>query len=94
MNELNNSKKKARKEVQQALKDLKTGPCRDCKMSFPYFVMDLDYIGPREKFSISKALEHVNDKNFQFIISQLQESEVVCSNCHRIRDFKRGTRGK
>lgn len=56
--------------------------------------MDLDYVGPRENFSISRALENANERNLNFILAQLQQSEVVCSNCHRIRDYKRGNRGK
>lgn len=76
------------------MKDKKASPCKDCNKKFPYFVMDLDYVGSREKFSISKAFKYINDKNLQFILTQLSSTEVVCSNCHRIRDYKRGNRGK
>ena len=87
-------KKQSKHTVQDMVRAKKNKPCTDCKHSFPYYVMDLDYTGPRDRFSLSNAVRHANPKNLAFILKELELSEPVCSNCHRIRDHLRGTRGK
>ena len=62
-------------------------PCKDCGIRYPYYVMDFDHL---EKY------DKMNDINFLSstgrigaLKKEIAKCEIVCSNCHRIRTFKR-----
>ncbi len=78
--------KKYRKSIRDYIKNIKeVTPCVDCKLKYPYYVMDFD---------------HLDDKSFNvnFLSStgrigllkkEIKKCEVVCSNCHRVRTYCR-----
>lgn len=60
-------------------------PCTDCKVTYPYYVMDFDHLGAKEHL-ISRL---ANSGNQSALDRELSKCEVVCSNCHRIRSYSR-----
>lgn len=74
-----------RESIKAYIRDVKSVPCTDCGVSYPYYVMDFDHL--RDKaFTISKL---ANQKNLQKVKDEIAKCDVVCSNCHRERTHKR-----
>lgn len=79
-----------RKKQQQArdayLRDLKgSTPCADCGQQYPYYVMDFDHL--RDKVdSVARMKRGVC---LERIIAEAEKCEIVCSNCHRARTWRR-----
>lgn len=75
-----------RRELRNWVYDLKENtPCTDCKLSYPYYVMDFDHIEDKI-INISKV---VNSGSKTKTIKEIEKCEVVCANCHRERTFRR-----
>lgn len=70
--------------------ELKSRPCMDCGGKFPPYVMDFDHLDPDLKVSNISAMVNVGMSQ-EVIQRELNKCELVCSNCHRIRSFKRGS---
>ena len=78
------NRKKAR--LRALVQEKKQEPCADCGVSYPYYVMDFDHITDDKVMMISQlVLRGATTKLFV----ELEKCEVVCSNCHRIRTWKR-----
>lgn len=60
-------------------------PCKDCGKNYPYYVMDFDHLEDK-KILISKV---INSGSWTQTKAEVAKCEIVCSNCHRIRTFKR-----
>lgn len=66
----------------------KSTPCADCKLHFPYYVMDFDHLDGDEKaFGIAIAIQH--SYSWRRLRAEIEKCEIVCANCHRIRTFQR-----
>jgi hypothetical protein len=75
-----------REQIRQHIHKLKAAAaCADCNKNYPYYVMDFDHIEAKE-YLISKL---VNSGNISRLEKELTKCEIVCSNCHRIRTYKR-----
>lgn len=75
-----------RRELRKWLNSLKeASPCIDCKIQYPYYVMDFDHIG------VKKGLisEIINSGNAKKLKEEIEKCELVCANCHRIRTYRR-----
>lgn len=71
------------------VKQAKSVPCKDCGVSYPYYVMDFDHRNSSEKkFSLSK---YNQIGNLEKIKAEIAKCDVVCANCHRERTFGRIT---
>ena len=57
-------------------------PCADCKLNFPYYVMDFDHVRGIKHKNVSELIPTLSKKK---IDDEIKKCEVVCSNCHRIR---------
>ncbi len=66
------------------VRELKNKPCKDCNIKYPYYVMDFDHL-EEKNFTMSK----VGKRRLDVIIHEASNCDVVCSNCHRIRTWKR-----
>lgn len=64
-------------------------PCFDCKISYPYYVMDFDHVRGVKHKNVSELISTLSKKK---IDAEIAKCEIVCSNCHRIRTHIRKTR--
>jgi DNA-binding CsgD family transcriptional regulator len=78
-----------RKKIKEYIQQLKSStPCADCNKSYPYWIMEFDHLPLEEKrFGINKWHESTSD--FEEVRNEIKKCEVVCSNCHRDRTYKR-----
>lgn len=75
-----------RREIKAWLNELKqASPCVDCKVSYPYYVMDFDHIGEKST-EINKL---INVTSYRRLEEEIAKCELVCSNCNRARTHKR-----
>ncbi len=79
--------RKRRLELRRLIDQLKeASPCKDCKVNYPYFVMDFDHIGEEKNKEINKLINAGNSKKLR---EEIALCELVCSNCHRFRTQRR-----
>lgn len=65
---------------------LKTFPCVDCNNMFHPAAMDFDHrVGTIKKATISDL---VKSKHYK-LMREINKCDLVCSNCHRVRTYKR-----
>ena len=79
---------KTQKEfLAQYLKDLKEkNPCMDCKISYPYYMMDFDHVRGTKQANVAELINTLSKKRLD---AEIAKCEIVCSNCHRIRTHVR-----
>lgn len=63
----------------------KSKPCMDCGGTFHFVAMDFDHVRGEKLFSLGVVQGHSVEK----IMAEIAKCDVVCSNCHRIRTWKR-----
>jgi lysyl-tRNA synthetase class I len=63
-----------------------SSPCLDCKLSYPYYVMDFDHVRGRKQKNVMELINTLSKKK---IDEEIAKCEIVCSNCHRIRTHMR-----
>jgi hypothetical protein len=63
-----------------------TTSCTDCKQKFPAYVMDFDHLPNFDKI---KNVSSLIRSHMEVVIAEIKKCEIVCSNCHRIRTYKR-----
>jgi hypothetical protein len=66
------------------LKDNKQ--CVDCKNFYPHYVLDFDHLRDK-KYGIAQMKG--SGLSIERILEEISKCELVCSNCHRIRTWKR-----
>lgn len=64
-------------------------PCVDCKIQYPYYVMDFDHVRGRKHKNVMELVPTLSKKK---VDEEIAKCEVVCSNCHRIREYIRKSR--
>ena len=68
------------------VRQMKSRPCADCGVQYPYYVMDFDHRdGTRKSF----ALNSVHRVKMSAIRQEIEKCDVVCANCHRERTQRR-----
>lgn len=78
-------RKNKRKQNQRFIQDHKESkPCMDCGVKYPYYVMDFDHIDNKD-YNVSQMLTLSSNT----ILKEIEKCNLVCSNCHRIRTYKR-----
>lgn len=61
-------------------------PCADCGEFFHPCAMDFDHLhGKRFDIGSAARLGYSNEE----ILKEIEKCEIVCSNCHRVRTYKR-----
>jgi hypothetical protein len=69
------------------LRDIKgRTPCADCKIQYPYYVMDFDHVRGKKHANVMELVQTLSKKK---IDEELAKCEIVCSNCHRVRTHMR-----
>jgi hypothetical protein len=85
-----------RRPAWEFIKSYKDGkPCLDCKIEWPYYVLEFDHREPENKsYTISNmASTHWREKDWPEISEEIAKCDLVCRNCHVIRSHGRGNRG-
>lgn len=62
---------------------VKSAPCMDCGVAYPWYVMDLDHVRGEKASDVSSMVD--NGVSLSKIKREIAKCDVVCSNCHRIR---------
>lgn len=75
-------RRNSRQRAYDRLAAMKTGPCVDCKVSYPHYVMDYDHVRGEKTKNLAKM---VGRTSWDKILEEIDKCELVCSNCHRIR---------
>lgn len=80
--------RESKKEMRNLIIDTKTDqPCADCKVTYPYYVLDFDHLpGSDKAFTIGESVKRVGKRQ---MIDEIAKCDIVCANCHRIRTFNR-----
>ena len=79
--------KKQKEFLAQYLKDLKEkNPCKDCKISYPYYMMDFDHVRGTKQANVAELIGTLSKKRLD---EEIAKCEIVCSNCHRARTYAR-----
>lgn len=84
-NRLAKRRKLVREEIKEYIRKVKDVPCADCKIKYPFYVMQFDHIRDKE-FNISTA---INFHTLNKIKLEIAKCEIVCANCHAERTFQR-----
>lgn len=79
-------KNEEKRETVKFIQQLKEVPCADCKVQYPYYVMDFDHLNAEEKRDCIAQLKWSSPKA---VFDEIKKCEIVCSNCHRKRTFVR-----
>jgi lysyl-tRNA synthetase class I len=78
---------KQKAALHKYLRELKDKtPCFDCKIQYPYYVMDFDHVRGRKHKNVMELVPTLSKKK---IDEELAKCEIVCSNCHRVRTHMR-----
>lgn len=83
----NNKRYKTRNK--DFLSSLKEGiPCKDCGKQYPHYVMDFDHLPSfRKNENVSRMKNSAYST--KTMIEEIAKCDLVCSNCHRERTWKR-----
>lgn len=88
----NAEKAKRREKIIKYLISLKEkNPCTDCRQYYSYYVMDWDHI-PDKGVKIDRLANMVYRCSLKKIMEEIAKCELVCSNCHRVRTFRRASK--
>jgi hypothetical protein len=85
-NQMRNTEKR-RFMIRDMIRDAKNVPCIDCKVSYPWMVMDFDHRPGETK--VAEVSKLATSASVQKIRDEIAKCDVVCSNCHRLRTFQR-----
>ena len=84
----NGSRNRRRKKLRELINQIKTKPCKDCGQAFAPYVMELDHLdGDKKVDSVSKMIN--KERPIKLIMEELDKTESICTNCHRIRTYNR-----
>ncbi len=67
------------------VQEKKNRPCADCGERYPPYVMDFDHLGDK----VAPVSYMVPVYGSERILAEIAKCEVVCSNCHRLRTYRR-----
>jgi hypothetical protein len=86
----NASTRRRKKAIREFIQRAKNKPCTDCRLSYPYYVMDFDHVRGRKLLNLSVAVNKL--LSLKKVEAEIKKCEVVCANCHRERTFTRSCR--
>ena len=76
-------------EKKDYIRSRKLHPCTDCKQSFHPCAMEFDHRDPTAKVH---KLSSMSKYSLEFIIEEISKCDLVCSNCHHLREYSRKER--
>ena len=80
-------KRASRDQLRELVREIKSNtPCADCGLYFHFSAMDFEHTGDDKVADVSKLMA---TGGFRRALAEMEKCEVVCSNCHRVRTWKR-----
>ena len=71
-------------KVKSAIREFKeASPCTDCKIFYPYYVMQYDHITDDKIANIKEI------RSLPKVLREIEKCELVCANCHATRTHTR-----
>lgn len=67
-------------------REMKSVPCTDCRVQYPFWIMQFDHIGDDKQFEPARLIGQGSESKLRL---ELAKCEVVCANCHADRTWKR-----
>jgi hypothetical protein len=80
-----NASRERRREIVREIKE--SAPCVDCGKKYPYYVMHFDHLDSSVK--VDKISSLISSSSLQSVLHEIEKCDLVCSNCHSIRTWKR-----
>lgn len=81
-----------KERLKAVYREAKDGPCADCGLRHPHYVMDFDHReGETKLFNVSELNAH-RWVSIQQLEAEIAKCDLVCSNCHRVRTHQRRCR--
>lgn len=81
-------KNKCRSRKRDLILPLKAKPCADCGFKGHPWQMDFDHIDPANKLGDISDYNN-SDYSYKTLLDEIAKCEVVCANCHRLREYHR-----
>lgn len=78
--------KEQRRRLTQLVRELKSGPCTDCGVSYPWYVMQFDHTGDDKRQDVANLVNYGSERK---LLEEIEKCELVCANCHAIRTYER-----
>jgi len=78
-----------RKKKRSYIQELKKVACMDCHNFFPPYAMDFDH---REGEDKKMGVAELCNFSWARLLAEIEKCDIICSNCHRGRTYKRGYR--
>lgn len=72
-------------KVRTEINRIKSTPCLDCQVQYSPWVMDFDHVRGHKLFEIG----HNTSMSRSKLLAEIAKCDIVCSNCHRARTYKR-----
>lgn len=74
----------------ELIRKAKNVPCADCGKRYPFYVMDFDHVRGSKRKKLSKMRSFGPDT----VLAEIAKCDAVCANCHREREYTRGSHHK
>ncbi len=78
-------RKQSESVIREYIRQVKTGPCADCSITYPHYVMEFDHVRGEKRF----VLARYKSKSLETVKTEIAKCDLVCSNCHAKRTFLR-----
>lgn len=76
-------------KIHGIIRKAKSVPCADCKVQYPYYVMQFDHLpgtSHSKEFKLGLRSQNVSVSK---VVAEIAKCEVVCANCHAERSYQR-----
>lgn len=80
------NKRQLQARNREYLDKAKEGPCVDCGVQYPPYVMDFDHVRGEKKDKVSNVARSASIERLQ---AEIDKCDLVCANCHRERTHNR-----
>jgi hypothetical protein len=74
------------KKRRELARQIKSRPCADCGVQYPFYVMDFDHRASEIK---EYELNRIDRMTTRALLREIAKCDVVCANCHRERTHQR-----
>jgi hypothetical protein len=74
-----------KQELTDLVRQLKSVPCTDCGVQYPYYVMQFDHLGDK----VANVGDLTRFGNRAKLLAEVDKCDVVCANCHAERTHRR-----